>query len=167
MHEFKFLEFPFDEDAVIDMYKEKINDRNIHVLLCITIHELCIKELIKVLVCNGFDGVLLSGIGRHEEDTMYIQSLYKCLYSMPAPYSSFKWDIIASISRDFDKINTDNLKMITGIVYKGNYKQFNIPRIMNNIDYHSTKLYKIRNDMTDVIEYQKQLDNILSYYITD
>ena len=156
MKHFEFIEYPVSEDDILDMYIKKLSNREIHVLLCVTVHELSIKELVKVVLNNGLDGVLVSEI-RNNNDVTYTSALYSYLQKLPVPYNTFSWDIIASVKDGCSYTELEKAG-ITGVISNGSYIQFKIPALLNNIDYHSTRLSNMKNRCS--------IDDILEYYYT-
>lgn len=163
MEHFEFIEYPYTEEQILSSYTRKISDRRIHVLLCIMVHELTTKDLVKEIVSNGFDGALVSGIN-NDDDIEYIKRLKRYLYSLPLPYKNFNWDLIVTLKTGLDIGIKELEDDVLGIVSNDKYTSFRNPRVLNNIDYHSTKLYSIKKTITDVDTNESDIETILRYY---
>jgi hypothetical protein len=160
MEYFEFIEYPFTEEQILSSYTRKVADRRIHVLLCITVHELTVKDLVKEMVSNGFDGALVSGIN-NDDDIEYVKTLKRYLHSLPLPYKNFNWDVIITLNTGLDIDARELEDDVLGVVSNGKYKSFRNPRVLNNIDYHSTRLYNIKNMIGTG---ENDIDTILRYY---
>jgi hypothetical protein len=127
------------------------------------VHELTTKDLVKEIVSNGFDGALVSGIN-NDDDIEYIKRLKRYLYSLPLPYKNFNWDLIVTLKTGLDIGIKELEDDVLGIVSNDKYTSFRNPRVLNNIDYHSTKLYSIKKTITDVDTNESDIETILRYY---
>lgn len=153
MQTYKFIEYPFDTQTVRDGFQEKVKDRHMHMILCVTPGEILEAELVKLLLVNGFDGVLVSGMETFD-DERYIKRVNGYLQALPTPYNDVCWDIIAGINQEW-LIKSLN-KVVTGVVFNKKYIRVQDTGLLNNLDYHSSELYKLRSfpssDIDDIID---------------
>ncbi len=149
-------------DNIQQLIAFKTQMRNTKLLYVIDLNEInrrlvTVKELVKTLTNNGFDGCIFEHM--NESDSGYVKSFVKTLSQLPQPYN-FKWEIYFDMTngvllqRDIDEINTNPDSQGLSIMY-----------VFYLCDIHVFEKYMSNDKMIikDVFEDKERVQNMCAF----
>ena len=157
----KVIRYPYNREDALDAFIEKRKDRRLKTILYIPVNEMPIKDLLSLMLLDGFDGIFLTNVATIHDIT-YTRNIYKYLRLLPKPYTRVHWCVYISVNtcsvltKDYILVMVPS---ITGIVLDHIYEEFNPESDLNNIEYHSSEL----KDLVD----QYDIESVIDLYLGD